>query len=367
MATSVSESARRLRDSLARVPRDVFERHVAAAEVVDLPAQVPPWTVTGVALAEGDSFTLFAEGRVVLSEEAGLWNGAALHLWARVGGRGPLLNGTRDTYGFRAPSSGALELGIYQGEWRNEDGDLDTPRELYEALGGGLAVLVVRWRGEARAGVEALARAVPEEPLFAAESARLARPIEKPAGWEYLWFLGPADIYRAARFDGTAAISAETRDDVGILRRPVRVPLRDDTRLRWRWRVHDLPSAVAEDQLVTHDYLSIALELDNGQDLTWYWSSTLPAETCFRCPLPHWDQRETHLVVRSGASGIGKWHDEERSVVRDYETAVRTDAPPPREIVAVWLIAVSVFQKRSGAVDFAAIEIASEAGRTVVL
>jgi hypothetical protein len=41
--------------------------------------------------------------------------------------------------------------------------------------------------------------------------------------------------------------------------------------------------------LGTHDYLSGAVELDNGQDLTYLWSSSLPIGTAFRCPIVWWD------------------------------------------------------------------------------
>ena len=35
-------------------------------------------------------------------------------------------------------------------------------------------------------------------------------------------------------------------------------------RLSWRWIVEELPSRLPEDQLTSHDYLSIAAEFDDG-------------------------------------------------------------------------------------------------------
>ncbi len=136
------------------------------------------------------------------------------------------------------------------------------------------------------------------------------------------------------------------------------------TLLGWRWRVDELPSPGAENSLPTHDYLSIAVEFENGQDLTYYWSAELPVETAFRCPLPNWDQRETHLVVRSGAEGLGEWHAEQRRLHSDYTRAV---GDPPSRIAAVWLIAVSIFQKRSGAAEFADIWLESGERRVKIL
>jgi hypothetical protein len=79
-----------------------------------------------------------------------------------------------------------------------------------------------------------------------------------------------------------------------------------------------LPSAVAEDTFPTHDYLSVAVEFDNGQYITYFWSSELPLETTFRCPIPTWTARETHLVVRSGLDEHGKWLSEERDLFKQY-------------------------------------------------
>lgn len=345
----MGNAGNRLQAALDALPGRVRAEHVAEARVLHLPANVPPWTASGIRVAKGDAFTLFAEGRVVLSQEAGLWNGPSMHLWARIGGRGPLLNGTRDTASFEAASEGDLELCIYSGEWGTRDGELGTPVEGYAVLTGGIDVLVVLWKGGARPGVDAFAGGVPGEPTFVAESRRLEAPVPVPTGWHYLWFLGPADIYRPIQVDGAPGIRAATHDDVGILKHPVEAPLTDATRLGWRWRVDALPSGRAEDSLPTHDYLSIALEFENGQDLTYYWSATLPKETHYRCPLPNWDQRETHLVVRSGPEGLGDWHTEERLVRPDYEKAI---GDPPDRIVAVWLIAVSIFQKAEGVAEF---------------
>ena len=56
----MTDAGERLLAALAGVPRAVRD-----AEVLHLPANTPPWTATGITLAKGCSFTLFAEGRVV--------------------------------------------------------------------------------------------------------------------------------------------------------------------------------------------------------------------------------------------------------------------------------------------------------------
>jgi DUF3047 family protein len=132
----------------------------------------------------------------------------------------------------------------------------------------------------------------------------------------------------------------------------------------WRWKVDRLPSGAAEDTLLCHDYLSLALEFENGRDLSWYWSARLPPETHFACPIPQWTPRETHLVVRSGAAGLGAWQSERRDVYADYRRAI---GEPPRRIVAAWLIANSLFQHGSGSAEFADIHLQGAGRRLDVI
>jgi len=331
---------------------------VAELRALHLPARMPPWTDTGMEVAAGDELTLLADGRVVLSEELDLWGGARLYLWGRIGPRGPIFNPTSDTTTVRAAHGGRLHLAIYSGEWANPQGVLATGVEGYAALRGGFDVVAIRWRGGAAAGLAALGTAARGDARLAAEAARLAAPVVAPAGWAYLWFLGRADIFSRARVDGRAAIALRAENDVGILRRPVELALTDDTTVAWSWRVSKLPAERAEDTLPTHDYLSLALEFDDGSDLTWYWSAALPVGAAYPCPLPRWNARETHLVVRSGSEGLGRWCSEERAVLRDWRRAVGRPRAPGR-IVAVWLIAVSLFRHGVAQAEFADIELSA--------
>lgn len=73
-----------------------------------------------------------------------------------------------------------------------------------------------------------------------------------------------------------------------------------DTRIEWSWKVDELPSKLREDTTPTHDYLSLTVEFDDGLDLSYCWSVSLPPATFFACPLENWKHKETHLVVRSG-------------------------------------------------------------------
>jgi hypothetical protein len=59
-------------------------------------------------------------------------------------------------------------------------------------------------------------------------------------------------------------------------------------------------------------------------------------------------------VVRSGPAGLGQWHDEERDVHADY---TRILGGPAREVVRVWLIAISLFQRGHGRCEYASIRL----------
>lgn len=333
---------------------------------VSLPGDRPPWTPTGVRVRAGDRVTLLGSGFVRWSPRHDVGAGAKYHLWGRVPG-GEIFGCTADTTTVVADTDGELELCVYLGAWAGRSGTLATGDAPYARVSGGLEVTILRWP----AGVEpldGLAGLGPDDAdlgLVAAERERLAHPVRKPQGWEYLLDFGPGDIYRAAEADGRPAIEVVCDDDAGILRTPVDVALGPDTVLEWTWRVDALPSAVAEDTTFTHDYLSIAVEFDSGRDLTWFWSAALePVTGTFACPVRGWRERETHMPVRSGTGGLGVLHRERRRVHADHERFV---GPAPERIVRVWLIAVSHFGRGSGRAVFSDIVLFDGAARVQVL
>lgn len=327
---------------LARVP-------VAEASFFRLPANIPPWTDTGLKLQPGERVSLLAWGEVEWAPGSGLRAGPGQHLWARVGEE-EIFNLPRASVTRQAEGGGALRLAIYQGEWADRRGGLATGTDAYALQRGEIEVAVLRWRGDPAEGLDALCAAAPDDALLADERRRLRAPVSPPPGWEYLWFLGEREIFWPE--DGRLRVSCDA--EVGILQTRAGIALDERTRLDWRWCVQELPSAVGEDSVPTHDYVSIAVEFGNGLDLTYYWSAALAPETCFGCPLPTWAARETHLVVRSGPEGLGEWHAESRGLLEDYRRAIgrRTTGSAPERVVGVWLIAVSLFQRGRARADF---------------
>ncbi len=317
------------------------------------------WIDSDVTLAADASVTLLASGRVYVSRLFDVGVGPQVGLWYRVGDT-PVAKMIGSAGTLAAGAGGTLTFTAKPpGEFADRDGAFDpaTPRD---ALAGEFLVAVIRWRGAADTALEAAARIDTE--LFGPALQRLRTPVNPPPGWHYLWRLGQNEIYTPAKDEH--ALCCHTHADVGILQFPIRRPLTDASTLSWSWLVEQLPSKLPEHTQPTHDYLSIAVEFDNGLDLTWMWSCELPVDTIFQCPLPWWDQRETHWVVRSGTADLGRWVDEKRSLLADYEQAI--GGVPPKEIVAVWLISNTVFQRGEGRCSYRRILIADSDCSTLV-
>lgn len=337
---------------LVRLPAGILHDY----RFITVPCNQAPWLDSGMAVAKGDQLSSFAVGRTCLKDST-LWFGASLQLWFRIGTEGEVFRGARSSQSFTAPQTGSLHLGSYfPGEWANRQGQLAIPEEAYQTVEGELLVLIVRWQVEPITGLRQLVGLGDVQGLITQEIDRLEHPVPTPTGWEYLWFVGPAEIYRPCN-DHEQTICCHTRNDVGLLHKDVHLPLTPSTCLHWTWRMEALPSNLREDVLANHDYLSIAVEFDNGQDLTYYWSAELPTETAYRCPIPTWTARETHLVVRSGPTGMGEWQAEQRNVFADYQTAIGGELPS--QIVRVWLIAVSLFQHGEGKCQYREIAVIS--------
>ncbi|HZG89461.1 MAG TPA: DUF3047 domain-containing protein [Pseudonocardia sp.] len=322
---------------------------------LELPADRPPWTPTGIDVRCGDRVTLLGSGRVAWSGGRGA--GPKHHLWGRVPG-GRIFGCPQDTATVVADRSGPLELCVYRGAWADPSGALATGDRPYRGGRGGLAVTVLRWPAgiDPVDGLAGLGPQLADPRLAAAERARLLDPVVPPAGWSYLLDTGPGEMFR--QLPGPdAGIDVLSRDDAGILAKPVGgadgVALRPDTVLDWRWRVDALPGRGPEDAAAAHDLLGLALRFADGHRLSWFWSTALrPEQDSFGCPIPRWAGRQTHVPVRRGPTGLGRWRRESRSVHADHERFV---GPAPSRITAVELIAVSHVGHGTGRARFAEI------------
>jgi DUF3047 family protein len=311
-----------------------------------------PWADLGFDAARGQQVTFLLTGRMWLSREHDLWFGPGLVFHARTRGLRPIYNPMRDTGTMTASHDGRIEVARSAAEWANEDGALATPEDICKKADVKITGIALLWRGDARVGVKSLLAHGDVEGLLNSELARLERGRKLPAGWSNLLGFGGGQEIFSQGADGE--IICETTGCVSIIERPLSIPLISRPRLAWRWKIDELPSVAPEDQAATHDYLSIGVKFEDGQDLTYIWSEYLPEGKVFRCPLPAWNAIETHMIVRSGKTELGTWKGQERDIAADYSTHIGGSA---KAISKIWLLAVAPFQRRRGACRYADIAV----------
>ncbi|MGD1933328.1 MAG: DUF3047 domain-containing protein [Candidatus Phaeomarinobacter sp.] len=356
---------------------DAAADQIAEAAFIDLPPSRMPWTSTDIVLEDGDEVTLLSVGRLWLSRGLDIWVGPQFQVWGRVGETGNVFNGTRESMTVKASDTGAtggrLYLGgQFPGQFSEKTGRMMPDLNAYEGADGEFTVLAIRWRTSAADGLAAMAAAGPEagdvNGLVAKETARLAAPDTPPEGWNHLWFLGQNNIYTEQLGDGDggghACIHCHTDQNVGILQKETPFELTPETEISWDWKVDAIPSALPEDTAASHDYISIAVEFENGRDITYYWSKDMPVGKAYWCPLPTWKDREFHVVVRSGEGDLKKWLSETRNLYTDY---MQYMGEPPERVVRVWFIANSLFQRIPGTADFRNIQLVNDCDTLRVL
>jgi DUF3047 family protein len=335
---------------------------ILEARVFELNGSDLPWKEVGITPAKGQEATFLLGGRVWLAREQDLWvePGVAFHV--RTRGTRPMFNPMGNTGTMTAVADGPLEMARSLVEFQDDKGELAVPKDEYVKADARIYGLALVWRASAVAGLQSLLRHGDVDGVVAAELARLQSPRKLPAGWSNFFMLGGGPVI----FNdiGNGAIAVQPLKNAGILQRPVGIELKPETKLSWRWIVEELPSRLPEDQLTSHDYLSIATEFDDGQDLTYFWSSSLPVGKAFRCPIPRWTPLESHMAVRSGFADLGKWVSDERDVYADYKQHI---GGPAKSIVRVWLLGVSLFQRRPGSCRFGDMQISQPGAGTVKL
>lgn len=323
----------------------------------DLTGNDMPWKDLGLAARKGQAVTFLLGGRVWLARQLDLWlePGTAFHVRSR--GKRPMYNPMANTGTMVAAHDGPLEIARAVGEWKNEDGVLWTPEEKYKQAEAHIYGVALVWRGDALKGLRSLLAHGDAGGVVGAEIARLESSRRLPQGWHNLYMLGGGPVI----FNdlGGGEIACQSFKNAGILQRPVSLELKPGTKLSWRWIIEELPSLHPENEFATHDYLSIGAEYDDGQDLTYIWSRGLPVGKSFRCPFPRWTPIETHLPIRSGLDGLGAWAAEERDLYADYREHVGGTA---KQIVRIWLLGVTIIQRRKGSCRFADI-VVSQPGR----
>jgi hypothetical protein len=331
---------------LDNTPADIIDSYYW----LDINAKQPPWLASKAVLTTGDNVSCFAAGRIYANKFLDIYVPLSMQIWFKIGA-GDIFRGTQDSHSFVAQGNGPLQFGNYfPNDWQSPAGDRQQDDNIYAASSGDAKILIIKWSLPILDGLKKLAAIGDVEHRLRNEINRIEQGPTTPMGWNYLWNIGPSDIYRDKLAAGdSACISCHTNGNTGILQKAVDIPLDESSEISWRWCIHQLASTIREDAVPSHDYLSIAVEFDNGRDITYYWSSTLPFETGYDCPLPNWKGKEYHVVIRSGEQGLGQWQNERRNLYQDYQ---RYMGDPPARIKKIWLIANSVFQRNNASCDY---------------
>ena len=338
-------------DFVSRTARLAGALGLEAGKPVRLVGGRHQWQSSGQQFRRGERLLLLAAGRLYLSRAMDVSLSAGSTLWYRFGD-GPVHKALGGATLISADRDGELQLiAAAPGDFTTAAGEIDTAAQLPLPLSGELQVVVM----PALTEPERLAQARALEPTLFADMAEAA-PL--PHGWQHLWRMGQGRIFS---MHDNGEIDCCTCGDVGIVQYPISLPLEASLRLSWAWLVESLPSRLPESIQATHDYLSIAVEFDNGRDLTYMWSAELPEGAIFQCPLPWWDQRETHWVLRNDPRKLGQWLTESRPLLDDYRRAIGGELPG--NVVAVWLIANSVFQRGEGRCRYRDIALENHRGR----
>ena len=295
------------------------------------------WIKTGILLEVSDPFEIDARG---VWDAEGLILAPRHVLWYRVNKDGTARNFSSDDLFAVSEGNGELEVAIRPPSFYWFDKQGTFPPEILEA-----PEIPVSFTLEIRRSHALHSEADKNQSqIFGGSEDR------PPRNFEYLTVLGESEVWSGRVVDHEYYVSAKLEDDVGIIKMPVNIELSETMLFSFDWLYESLPAAAAETSIAGHDYLSIALEFDNGQDLTWMWSKFLPKGTSFTCPLPWWSERETHYVLDSGSDGLGKWNSHSRNILDDYAEAVAGESP--KKIVGIWLIANNLFAKQDASATF---------------
>lgn len=360
-SAAAGESADFKRDMEALIAR-AHSAELAGYRLFTIDGDDLPWIDLGLSAAKGQQISFLVTGRMWIARSHDLWFRPGLVFHARTRGRRPMYSPGVDTGTMTAAHDGPLEIARSAAEFADADGRLWTPEAAYRRQEVKIVGVALLWKGDALAGLESIAAQGDVDGLVTAEIARLKRGRRLPEGWNDLFSLGGgAEVFNR---DINGEIVCESAGSASIIERPLPLAFTSRPRLGWRWKIDALPSEKSEDAAPFHDYLSIGVKFEDGQDLTYFWSAGLPTGKVFRCPLAGWSAVETHMVVDSGAAGLGQWRELERDIVADYAAHIGGRA---EAISHIWLLAITPFQRRRGACRYADIRVVTAAGETATL
>ena len=159
---------------------------------------------------------------------------------------------------------------------------------------------------------------------------------EGRSGWRFSKTKKEDVYYRILQEDNNHYLTAKTKGGavnfgreakITYRNREIKASLRLFQKLRWRWRVHDLPEGADETDDDKNDSAAAVRLLFrtsrfSGKSLKYIWSATLPKGTVISSSSQHM------IVLRSGTEDLGKWVWEEVNAYQDYRRLFGGDPRP---------------------------------------
>lgn len=157
---------------------------------------------------------------------------------------------------------------------------------------------------------------------------------EGRSGWRYAKTDKNKVYYKIVKEDENLYLAAETKGEAVNFGREAKVNLRLYKKLRWRWRVHNLPEGANENDSDKNDSAAavriiIGTSALSAKAIKYVWSATLPPGTEVD------SGRLKVIVLESGPEKMGQWVWEEVNVYDDY---VRLFGGDPRPADAFGLL-----------------------------
>lgn len=167
---------------------------------------------------------------------------------------------------------------------------------------------------------------------------------EGRSGWRYAKTPKRQVYYRIAEENGNFYLSAETQGEAVNFGREAKINLRLYQKLRWRWRVHNLPEGGDETDSDKNDVAAsvriiIGTNPLSARAIKYTWSTTLEprrrtADGQIKLGTEIDDSRLKVIVLQSGTEKLGKWVWEEVDVYEDYRRLFGGD-PRPMDVLSV--------------------------------
>jgi Protein of unknown function (DUF3047) len=147
-----------------------------------------------------------------------------------------------------------------------------------------------------------------------------------PAGWKaQSWGSPKYDLFSIVDNDGHRVLRLKSQDDGSTISKDIKgkVNLKDTPILEWSWRMAVLPKggnacSKATDDEAGQVYVAWPRfpEAVRSQIIGYIWDTTLPVGTICKSEKTG---TVTYVVLRSGATDLGKWVTERRNVVEDFK------------------------------------------------